>query len=100
MPYLKYKVTALVKFEKTSTLIIHAPTDRNAKVDTLIKNKSRKCPQCDDSNLMRDYNIAEIVCMNCGYVIDEKIMDTRPVMRNRNPMIITPLFLPYLTTKV
>jgi transcription initiation factor TFIIB len=84
IPYLKDKVTALVKFEKTPSLIIHAPTDRNAKVDTLIKNKSRKCPQCNRSNLMRDYNIAEIVCMDCGYVMDEKIMDTRPEWRGFN----------------
>lgn len=80
IPYLKDNVAALVKFEKTSSLIIHAPTDRNAKVDALIKNKA-KCPECGSSNLMRDYNIAEIVCMDCGYVIDEKIMDTRPEWR-------------------
>jgi len=30
---------------------------------------------------MRDYDLAEIVCMSCGYVIDEKIADTRPEWR-------------------
>jgi len=84
IPYLKDKVTALVKFEKTSSIIIHAPIDGDAKVDALIKNKTRKCPECSNSNLMRDYNIAEIVCMDCGYVIDEKIMDTRAEWRAFN----------------
>jgi len=30
---------------------------------------------------MRDYDIAEIVCIECGYVIDEKIIDTKPEWR-------------------
>ena len=30
---------------------------------------------------MRDYEAAEIVCMACGFVIDEKIADTRPEWR-------------------
>ena len=74
-------MTVLAKFEKTSSLIIHAPTDRNAKVDALIKNRSRKCPECGSSKLMRDYNIAEIICMDCGYVIDENIANTGPEWR-------------------
>ena len=47
----------------------------------LATSKPRECPECGGSNLMRDYDIAEIVCMNCGYVIDEKITDTRPEWR-------------------
>ena len=30
---------------------------------------------------MRDYEAAEIVCMACGFVIDEKLADTRPEWR-------------------
>jgi len=30
---------------------------------------------------MRDYDAAEVVCMACGYVIQEKIADTRPEWR-------------------
>src|SRR5437899_12844700 len=30
---------------------------------------------------MRDYDAAEVVCMACGYVVQEKIADTRPAWR-------------------
>src|SRR6266700_2338440 len=30
---------------------------------------------------MRDYDAAEVVCMACGYVVQEKIADTRPEWR-------------------
>ncbi len=45
------------------------------------ESKKRTCPECGSSNLMRDYDVSEIVCMGCGYVIDEKIVDTRPEWR-------------------
>src|SRR2546422_3319611 len=41
----------------------------------------RLCPECGGSRLMRDYDAAEVVCMACGYVIQEKIADTRPEWR-------------------
>lgn len=43
--------------------------------------KVRVCPECGGPKLMRDYEAAEIVCMTCGFVIDEKIADTRPEWR-------------------
>ncbi len=59
--------------------------EKESKPDTSstapVKSKTRECPECGSSNLMRDYDIAEIVCMNCGYVVDEKIADTRPEWR-------------------
>ena len=43
--------------------------------------KVRVCPECGEPKLMRDYEAAEIVCMSCGFVIDEKIADSRPEWR-------------------
>jgi transcription initiation factor TFIIB len=31
------------------------------------------CPECGASRLMNDADQGELVCMNCGYVIDDKI---------------------------
>ncbi len=39
------------------------------------------CPECGSRSLTRDYERAEIVCNNCGLVIDEKIIDTGPEWR-------------------
>lgn len=39
------------------------------------------CPECGSRSLTRDYERAEIVCNNCGFVIDEKIMDMGPEWR-------------------
>lgn len=43
--------------------------------------KLRVCPECGGPKLMRDFEAAEIVCMACGFVIDEKLADTRPEWR-------------------
>ncbi|RLI43688.1 hypothetical protein DRO59_00330 [Candidatus Bathyarchaeota archaeon] len=39
-----------------------------AKISTI-----RRCPECGSTRLMRDYESAEVVCMDCGYVIASKI---------------------------
>lgn len=39
------------------------------------------CPECGSKSLGRDYERAEIICNNCGLVIDEKIVDTGPEWR-------------------
>ncbi|MCD6470352.1 transcription initiation factor IIB [Candidatus Bathyarchaeota archaeon] len=41
----------------------------------------RRCPECGSTKLMRDYEAAEVVCMECGYVIDMKIADQGPEWR-------------------
>ncbi len=43
--------------------------------------KIRQCPECGSIKLMRDYDAAEIVCVDCGYVIAEKLADPRPEWR-------------------
>jgi transcription initiation factor TFIIB len=39
------------------------------------------CPECGSKSLNRDYERAEIVCKECGLVIDEKIIDMGPEWR-------------------
>ena len=39
------------------------------------------CPECGSANLNRDYSRAELVCKNCGLVIDAEIIDHGPEWR-------------------
>lgn len=41
----------------------------------------RQCSECGSARLMRDYECAEIVCMDCGFVVDSKIADRGPEWR-------------------
>jgi len=43
--------------------------------------KRRTCPECGSGKLVRDYEHAELVCANCGFIITEKIMDMGPEWR-------------------
>jgi len=43
--------------------------------------KIQQCPECGSERLMRDYDAAEIVCMNCGFVIAAKLADRGPEWR-------------------
>lgn len=40
-----------------------------------------KCPECGSTHLSRDYSRAEVVCRDCGLVIDEDIIDHGPEWR-------------------
>lgn len=40
-----------------------------------------RCPECGSKNLIRDYERAEITCLNCGLVISERIADPGPEWR-------------------
>lgn len=44
----------------------------------------QQCPECGSDRLMRDYECAEIVCMNCGFVIAAKLADRGPEWRAFN----------------
>ncbi|MFQ6086574.1 MAG: TFIIB-type zinc ribbon-containing protein, partial [Candidatus Bathyarchaeia archaeon] len=46
--------------------------------------KVQQCPECGSDRLMRDYECAEIVCMNCGFVIAAKLADRGPEWRAFN----------------
>jgi transcription initiation factor TFIIB len=41
----------------------------------------QRCPECGSNRLMRDYECAEIVCMNCGFVVAAKLADQGPEWR-------------------
>ncbi|RLI46484.1 transcription initiation factor IIB [Candidatus Bathyarchaeota archaeon] len=43
--------------------------------------KIQQCPECGSNRLMRDYECAEIVCMNCGFVVAAKLTDRGPEWR-------------------
>ncbi|RLI47064.1 transcription initiation factor IIB [Candidatus Bathyarchaeota archaeon] len=40
-----------------------------------------KCPECNNSFIIRDQSRAELVCRNCGLVIDEDLIDYAPEWR-------------------
>jgi transcription initiation factor TFIIB len=53
----------------------------------LVKKEKRKveeiaqCPECGSTHLSKDYSRAELVCRNCGLVLDENIIDHGPEWR-------------------
>ncbi len=40
-----------------------------------------KCPECGSTHIRKDYSRAEIVCNNCGLVIDAELIDHGPEWR-------------------
>jgi len=40
-----------------------------------------ECPECGNDNLVKDYQRAELICINCGLVIRSKMMDMGPEWR-------------------
>lgn len=45
------------------------------------EKKGSRCPECSSQKIIRDYDVSEIVCQACGYVIDEKLVDSGPEWR-------------------
>lgn len=43
--------------------------------------KLQHCPECGSTRLMRDYECAEVVCMDCGFVLAAKLPDRGPEWR-------------------
>jgi transcription initiation factor TFIIB len=43
-----------------------------------------KCPECEGAHLVRDYNRGELVCEDCGLVLDEQLIDQGPEWRARS----------------
>ena len=53
---------------------------------TIDKNKQKieetiKCPKCGSTNLSRDYKRGELICKDCGLVIDDELIDHGPEWR-------------------
>src|SRR2546428_10996786 len=44
-----------------------------------------QCPECHGDHLVRDYSRAEIVCEDCGLVLDDMIIDEGPEWRAFDP---------------
>jgi transcription initiation factor TFIIB len=60
----------------SSNFELRSKTEENVKV--------RNCPECNSKRLMRDYECGEIVCMDCGYVVETKMADRGPEWRAFN----------------
>ena len=43
--------------------------------------KINTCPECGSGKVIRDYELGEVVCMNCGFVIATKLTDRGPEWR-------------------
>ncbi|MBS7639122.1 MAG: transcription initiation factor IIB [Candidatus Bathyarchaeia archaeon] len=54
--------------------------DESSSLPPILRDIQR-CPECGSIKLMRDYESAEVVCMECGYVVDMKIADQGPEWR-------------------
>jgi transcription initiation factor TFIIB len=53
--------------------------DKLSEIDPRLKAEileMQECPKCDSIRLMRDYECIEIVCMDCGFVVNQKNVDT------------------------
>ena len=42
---------------------------------------AKKCPECGSNNLIRDYQRGEVVCKECGLVVQENLIDQGPEWR-------------------
>ncbi|MFZ5955701.1 MAG: transcription initiation factor IIB [Nanoarchaeota archaeon] len=44
----------------------------------------KKCPECNSSNLVYDESRGEVICGNCGLLVEEKMVDTTHELRAFN----------------
>ena len=56
-------------------------TSRRRKKEPSEEEKQTVCPQCGSTDLIGDYERAEVVCANCGLVIDDNLVDMGPEWR-------------------
>ncbi|MBN1683059.1 transcription initiation factor IIB [Candidatus Bathyarchaeota archaeon] len=47
----------------------------------MIKNEIQSCPKCGNQKIIRDLEIGEEICNNCGLVISDAIIDSGPEWR-------------------
>jgi transcription initiation factor TFIIB len=48
----------------------------------LTEQVNGNCPECTSEHLVKDYQRAEILCQDCGYVLNEQLMDRGPEWRS------------------
>ncbi len=58
---------------------LHVPVDDQSASQA--EPKARVCPECGSARLMHDSEAAEIVCMDCGVVVQQKLTDRGPEWR-------------------
>jgi len=46
-----------------------------------ISISTSRCPECGSGNLVKDYDMGEIICSDCGLVIRENVVDEGPEWR-------------------
>jgi transcription initiation factor TFIIB len=60
---------------------LHADSDPAPQTQSREPAKVQTCPECGSTRIMRDYECAELVCMNCGFVLAAKMTDRGPEWR-------------------
>lgn len=60
---------------------MHGDESSSSSTQRVESFKVQSCPECSSTRLMRDYECAEIVCMDCGFVVAAKIADRGPEWR-------------------
>lgn len=63
------KIRAMIKARKEK--------DKSAEVE----KAKVQCPECGSRNLVQDYERAELVCSDCGLVVDAEFVDEGPEWR-------------------
>ncbi|HIQ51491.1 MAG TPA: hypothetical protein EYH54_06005 [Nautiliaceae bacterium] len=51
-------------------------------IEEIIKKKVKKCPECGSTDLIYDPEKGEVVCVRCGAVIEENIVDLKKEWRS------------------
>lgn len=60
---------------------VHAGSDASSPTQSREPAKIQCCPECGSTRIMRDYECAELVCMECGFVLAAKMTDRGPEWR-------------------
>ncbi len=51
------------------------------KKDLVIRDEVIRCPECGSTHIIRDYERGELICEDCGFVIDDNFIDQGPEWR-------------------
>jgi transcription initiation factor TFIIB len=61
--------------------------EKLSKIDPIIKAEimgTQTCPKCGSTKIARDNEFIEIVCMNCGFVVNQKFIEQDPKWNTYN----------------
>ncbi|MBS1263823.1 MAG: Transcription initiation factor IIB [Methanonatronarchaeales archaeon] len=78
----------MVESEELKSSVEVEEGEKRAEAETGTKRESQgeyeeelKCPECESPELRHDYKRAELVCDDCGLVVDDAFIDTGPEWR-------------------